>query len=79
MVVRDYVAKNKKEESVQLMSEIVEALLMHRPADFKSADLVFLHRQCSLMVSQAFASYFASRRNSSRFMAAKNFGASCAG
>jgi len=31
--VRDYAAKNKKEESVQLVPEIVEALTAHRPTE----------------------------------------------
>jgi integrase len=41
VVVRDCVAKNKKEESVQLVPEIVEALTAHRPADWGATDLVF--------------------------------------
>jgi integrase len=41
VVVRDYAAKNKKEESVQLVPEIVEALSAHRPAECKGTDLVF--------------------------------------
>ena len=41
VVVRDCVAKNKKEESVRLVPEIVEALTAHRPADWKATDLVF--------------------------------------
>jgi integrase len=41
VVVRDCVAKNKKEESVQLVPEIVEALNAHRPAECKPTDLVF--------------------------------------
>jgi hypothetical protein len=41
VVVRDYAAKNKKEESVQLVPEIVEALTAHRPAECVAMDLVF--------------------------------------
>jgi integrase len=41
VTVRDYVAKNKKEENVQLVPEIVEALLAHRPATVTATDLVF--------------------------------------
>ena len=41
VVVRDYAAKNKKEESVQLVPEIVEALAAHRPIECKGTDLVF--------------------------------------
>ena len=41
VVVRDYAAKNKKEESVQLVPEIVEALTAHRPAGCAGTDLVF--------------------------------------
>ena len=41
VVVRDYAAKNKKEESVQLVPEIVEALTAYRPAGWKATDLVF--------------------------------------
>jgi integrase len=41
VVVRDYAAKNKKEESVQLVPEIVEALTAHRPGGCKGTDLVF--------------------------------------
>ena len=41
VVVRDYAAKNKKEESVQLVPEIVEALTAHQPAECKGTDLVF--------------------------------------
>jgi integrase len=41
VTVRDCVAKNKKEESVQLVPEIVEALLAHRPATATAMDLVF--------------------------------------
>ena len=41
VVVRDCVAKNKKEESVQLVPEIVEALTAHRPANCTVSDLVF--------------------------------------
>jgi len=41
VVVRDYAAKNKKEESVQLVPEIVEALTAHRPAECRATDLVF--------------------------------------
>jgi integrase len=41
VVVRDCVAKNKKEESVQLVPEIVEALTAHRPASPSPMDLVF--------------------------------------
>jgi hypothetical protein len=41
VVVRDCVAKNKKEESVQLVPEIVEALTAHRPAGWRATDLVF--------------------------------------
>jgi hypothetical protein len=43
VVVRDYAAKNKKEESVQLVPEIVEALTAHRPAGCVGTDLVFPH------------------------------------
>ena len=43
VVVRDYAAKNKKEESVQLVPEIVEALTAHRPAGCAGTDLVFPH------------------------------------
>jgi integrase len=41
VVVRDYAAKNKKEESVQLVPEIVEVLTAHRPAECAATDLVF--------------------------------------
>jgi len=41
VVVRDYAAKNKKEESVQLVPEIVEALTLHRPLNCGATDLVF--------------------------------------
>ena len=41
MVVRAETAKNKKEESVCLVPEIVEALKAHRPAWNSRADLVF--------------------------------------
>jgi integrase len=41
VVVRDCVAKNKKEESVQLVPEIVEALSAYRPANCTVSDLVF--------------------------------------
>jgi integrase len=41
VVVRDCVAKNKKEESVQLVPEIVEALTAYRPANCGATDLVF--------------------------------------
>ena len=41
VVVRDSVAKNKKEESVQLVPEIVEALASHRPPSPSPIDLVF--------------------------------------
>jgi integrase len=41
VVVRDYAAKNKKEESVQLVPEIAEALTAHRPAECTATDLVF--------------------------------------
>ena len=41
VVVRDTVAKNKKQESVQLVPEIAEALRAHRPVDWKATDLVF--------------------------------------
>jgi len=43
VVVRDYAAKNKKEESVQLVPEIVEALTAHRPTGCAGTDLVFPH------------------------------------
>jgi integrase len=43
VVVRDCVAKNKKEESVPLVPEIVEALTAHRPAGCTATDLVFPH------------------------------------
>jgi integrase len=43
VVVRDCVAKNKKEESVQLVPEIVEALTAYRPANWRATDLVFPH------------------------------------
>ena len=41
VVVRDYAAKNKKEECVPLVPEIVEALKAYRPADWRATDLVF--------------------------------------
>ena len=41
VMVRDCVAKNKKEESVQLVPEIVEALTAYRPANCGATDLVF--------------------------------------
>ncbi len=41
VVVRDCVAKNKTEESVALVPEIVEALTAHRPVGWKPNDLVF--------------------------------------
>src|SRR5665213_1673954 len=41
VVVRDCVAKNKKEESVQLVPEIAEVLTAHRPVGWKATDLVF--------------------------------------
>ena len=41
LVVRDTVAKNKKEEPVQLVPEIVEALTAHRPKEYSNTDLVF--------------------------------------
>src|SRR5271156_6143351 len=41
VVVRDCVAKNKKEESVQLVPEIAEVLTAHRPIGWKANDLVF--------------------------------------
>ncbi len=41
VVVRDCVAKNKTEESVQLVPEIAEALTAHRPVGWKPNDLVF--------------------------------------
>jgi integrase len=41
VVVRDYAAKNKKKESVQLVPEIVEALTAHRPAGCTATDVVF--------------------------------------
>ena len=41
VTVRDCVAKNKKEESVQLVPEIVEALTAHRPAGCGATELVF--------------------------------------
>jgi len=41
VVVRDCVAKNKTEESVALVPEIVEALTAHRPLEWKGTDLVF--------------------------------------
>ena len=52
VVVRDYAAKNKKKESVQLVPEIVEALTAHRPAGC-TAEMVqiFLERRCALMVA----------------------------
>jgi hypothetical protein len=41
LVVRAATAKNKTEEQVCLVPEIVEALQVHRAADFAPADLVF--------------------------------------
>jgi integrase len=41
IVVRAETAKNKREEPVYLMPEIVEALKDHRPAHWSPADLVF--------------------------------------
>lgn len=41
VVVRDITAKNKKEESVCLVPEIVEALQAYRPAKFSPTELVF--------------------------------------
>ena len=41
VVVREVTAKNKKEERVCLMPQIVEALKVYRPATFKPGDLVF--------------------------------------
>src|SRR5208283_1335560 len=41
VVVRDYAAKNKKQESVQLVPEIVEALTAHRPAGCAGTEVVF--------------------------------------
>jgi integrase len=43
IVVRAETAKNKREEAVYLMPEIVEALKDHRPAHWARADLVFPH------------------------------------
>ena len=43
VVVREATAKNKKEERVCLMPEIVEALKAHRPTDFALRDRVFPH------------------------------------
>ena len=41
LVVRDAVAKNKKEEPVCLVPEIVEVLKAHRPSEYSAAALVF--------------------------------------
>ena len=41
MIVRAETAKNKKEEPVFLVPEIVEALKSHRPAHWSPSDLVF--------------------------------------
>jgi len=41
IIVRAETAKNKKDESVCLMPEIVEALKAHRPANWSPNDLVF--------------------------------------
>jgi integrase len=41
LVVRDTSSKNKKEEPVQLVPEIVEALAAHKPKDCSGTDLVF--------------------------------------
>jgi integrase len=41
VVVQDYAAKNKTQESVELFPEIVEALTSHRPVGCKGTDLVF--------------------------------------
>jgi len=43
VVVRENSAKNKTEESVCLVPEIVEALKAHRPAHWSPSDLVFPH------------------------------------
>jgi hypothetical protein len=40
VVVRDLAAKNMKQESVQLVPEIVEALTAHRPTGCAGTDLV---------------------------------------
>jgi len=40
-VVREWSAKNKKEERVYLVPETVEALRFHRPSDFTPDTLVF--------------------------------------
>ena len=53
--IRVVCAKNKKEQYVELMPEIVEALKTHRPAKYSPSDLVFpkgvprasrLHKDC---------------------------------
>jgi len=41
VVVREWSAKNKKEERVYLVPEVVEALRLHRPSDFAPDALAF--------------------------------------
>ena len=43
IVVRAETAKNKKEESLDLLPEIVDALIKYRPTNWSASDLVFPH------------------------------------